>query len=605
MSAFNGYPFSAVAGQDKAKTALVISAVNPGAGGVLLCGEKGTAKSTLVRGLGELICEDVCELPLNVTEDMLVGAPDTGAAVTLGQRRLAEPLLKRADGRILYIDEVNLLPANIINVLAEVTSSGVVHVEREGLSLKYPSRFVLTASMNPEEGRLSPHFTDRFGMYAELHGEQDADVRCEIIRRRLRYEADPREFALEWRAAEEKLKKDICTARGLLPQVKCPDKLMSYAAYLSAAAGCPGLRGEIATVQAARALAAMEGSLEVAKEHIDAAAEYTLPHRMGKEAMSREEKQSPPAENCEDAGEGTDGTEKNETPCPEPPHSPNVGEEMWQDTEDFHGEIKVISPVNSRLKLKSPGKHTKAYIGAPTGRYVKHRIPDKKPEDIAVDATIRTAALHPPEPGMAITVRPEDIREKVRARRSGVTVMFLVDASGSMGAARRMGAVKGAILSMLTDAYERRDSVGMVAFRGTEAFTLLNITKSPALAARCLRGLKTGGRSPLAAGLLKAAELLRQEKIKNPDALQYLAVVTDGRANVPLSPGGSSEKDVQSAAEFIRGSGIISAVLDTEAGFIRTGGGKKLAEQLNGRHIPMPDLSANTVRDSIDGFLHS
>ena len=605
MREYNGYPFSAVAGQDKAKTALIISAVNPSAGGVLLSGEKGTAKSTLVRGLGALIGEDVCELPLNVTEDMLVGAPDTGAAVTLGQRRLAEPLLKRADRHILYIDEVNLLPVNIINVLAQVTSSGVVHVEREGLSLTYSSRFVLTASMNPEEGRLSPHFADRFGMYAELHGEQDPDIRCEIIRRRLRYETDPREFALEWCEAEQELKNDIRTARSLLPRVKCPNELISYAAYLSAAAGCPGRRGELATVQAARALAAMEGILAVTKEHIDTATMYTLPHRMGREIMSGKEKQSPSAKSRDDMGESTDRTENNETSLPDRPCGSQSVEEMWQDAENFPAEIKIISPVNSRLKLKSPGKHTKAYIDAPTGRYVKHRIPDKKPEDIAVDATIRTAALHPPEPGMVITVRKEDIREKVRARRSGVTVMFLVDASGSMGAARRMGAVKGAILSMLTDAYERRDSVGMVAFRGKEAFTLLNITKSPALAARCLRGLKTGGRSPLAAGLLKAAELLRQEKIKHPDALQYLAVVTDGRANVPLYPDGSSEKDVRSAAELIRKSGIISAVLDTEAGFIRTGGGKKLAEQLNGRHIPMPELSSDTVRNSIDGFLHS
>jgi len=610
MKSYKVFPFAAVCGQERVKKALLLNVINSNIGGVLISGEKGTAKSTLVRGLAGIAGDrSVVDLPLNTTEDRLVGSIDIEKAVKYGKRELEEGLLKEAHGQFLYVDEVNLLNRHIVNILLEVAASGVNVVEREGISCSHPSRFVLVGSMNPEEGLLCPQLTDRFGLYVEAKGEKDIDTRAEIIKRRLDYERSPAGFCRKWQQSSDREAEKISRARELLKEVEVSEGDCRLAAALSAEGRCAGHRAEIILVEAAKAIAALEGRTYITGEDMKEAAAYVLPHRM-REPSGLEEINENPRESGKEEQENVEGRQPEEEEKVEEPGEGIKGEGSLESSEaqdcieaieQWSGELSIKMEADRKAAAKGTGKRSKVRTGGRQGRYVRYKLPGGKVRDIALAPTLRIAAWSgrdrkDGEP--AILIRQEDIREKVRERQTGATILFAVDASGSMGAKKRMGAVKGAVLSLLNDAYQKRDSIGIIAFRNDHAEILLNITRSVDLAEKRLAGLPTGGRTPLAAGLYKAYELLKADKAKNPGSLQYLVLVSDGKANVPLV-GGNAFEDALTLGEKIRNEGIRSMVLDTENSYIQFGLAKELSKKMDSRYVKMQDISKPRLEEEV------
>ena len=612
MANYNSlFPFAAVVGQEKLKQALLLCAVNPQIGGVVISGEKGTAKSTLIRALRELMDVPFVELPLNITEDRLVGSIDLETAVQTGEILLCPGLLHKAHGGILYADEVNLLPRQIVNILLETAASGVNRVEREGLSLTDPASFVLIGSMTPEEGALRSSLLDRFGLYVEAHGTQKMTDRQLVMTRRLAYEQNPLAFRARWSQATADLRRRIQQAKQQLSQVSVPESCVRYASQLAIQGLCQGHRAELTLIETALALAAWECRLEVTQEDVKCAASMVLPHRL-REALELPDAPSPMEESS---------AENNDTGLQAPPVLPENSEPLSPEAvsasvdEPSSEEIQDIQPIDQDLSLPllkekkmaslGTGKRLKVRSDTSRGRYVRYRLPRGKVQDIAVDATLRAAVLSgrnfmaaSDTPG--ITVRSEDFREKIREQRTGAQILFVVDASGSMGARRRMGAVKGAVVAMLTDAYQKRDMVGILAFRGKDARMLLPFTRSIDLAQKCLRNLPTGGRTPLAAGLSAAALLLQAQQHRNHQIAQLLVLVSDGRANIG---GDDPFQEALDAGQMLRRLPCTCLVLDTEQGFAKFGMAKQIANAMGAEYCSLSGVSQQEILGHIEKYL--
>lgn len=617
------YPFAAIVGQERVKLALLYNLIEPRIGGVVLCGEKGTAKSTIVRGLAELTRQKVVDLPLSVTEDMLVGSIDFERAVKEGVRAFSGGLLARADGNILYVDEVNLLPDGVVNTLICAAASGENLVEREGVSFRHPCRFALVGTMNPEEGKLRPQFLDRFGLYVEVTGEADVDQRAEIIRRRMAYERDPAAFCSEWREKSAILSRQITQARELASRMEIDDPIRRLAAQYAAQAGTEGNRCELVLTRTAAAAAAWAGRGYITPEDLKEAAGYVLPHRRREDALPppqppeppnnqdhSEEENSPPEnqESQDPTGSAPEeprmeeqpGSDGEEIETPPPVELPQGGQEdQLVEGEDF--ALLSLLPVLSRdrMQRKGSGRRSRTKSGTSKGRYAAftaHPAPHQR--DLALDATLRAAAPYQSmrdHSECAVALTGQDLRFKVRENHIGATVVFCVDASGSMGAHKRMKAAKEAILSMLLDSYQKRDRIGMVAFRGEKAETLLDITASVDLAEKRLQRLPTGGRTPLAAGLYQSWQLLKARKLKDPELLPLLVLVTDGRANRALWTQDPVE-DALRAAELIRRDGIRAIVIDTEQDFISLHIAKQAADAMDADYYKVDELRGEHLR---------
>jgi len=633
------FPFTAVVGQEKIKRALLLNAVNPRIGGVLISGQKGTAKSTLVRGLAKLLPDmEVVELPLNVTEDRLLGTIDVEKAIASGIKSFEPGLLAEADGNILYVDEVNLLSEHIVNSLLDVAQSGVNIVEREGISHEHRSSFVLVGSMNPEEGMLSPQFLDRFGLFVEVTGEADLDDRKEIIARRLAYERSPDEFIKTYKEQDAEIAAKILGARKFFSQVEITDNIMKMAADLARQAFCQGHRADIVLVETARTMAAFAERTYISLDDLKEAAELALPHRIRQvppyeiqeqETQETEEKTPPqqmqqPPENEESRErpdleqtpqdseqdlpaqqhEGRDHRGQDETAANESLQQPESSEELVEDPGKIFRVITIQTKPFERKMRKGSGKRSRTKTSSRQGRYIRYRLPQGKLKDLAFDATLRAAAMagRGRNKDGFVRIEKSDYREKVREKRIGNTLLFVVDASGSMGANRRMKATKTAILSLLNDAYQKRDIAGLVVFRKTGAESLLGITRSVELANKKLRELPTGGKTPLPAGLALGYEILKARKVKDPDTVPVLVLVTDGRANVSLN-GGDPVEEAKEVGRKIRAEGINTLVIDSEQDFITLGLAKELAEIMEAQYYKLEALQVQEIETAVRSFL--
>lgn len=621
------YPFAAIVGQEWVKRALLYNLIEPRIGGVVLCGEKGTAKSTIVRGLAELTEQKVVDLPLSVTEDMLVGSIDFERAVKEGIRTFDPGLLARADGNILYVDEVNLLPDGVVNTLICAAASGENLVEREGVSFRHPCRFVLVGTMNPEEGKLRPQFLDRFGLYVEVAGEADIERRTEIIRRRMAYERNPAAFCAQWREKSAALSGRIARAKELAARIEIDEPIRCLASQYAAQAGTEGNRCEMVLARTAAAAAAWAGRGYITPEDLKEAAVYVLPHRRREdtplppqppeppqddENQDKPEEQDTPQEDQEPRNDGqsapeepqmeeqpgNDGEEMETAP---PVDAPQGGQDEEQLVEGEEFTLLSLLPAlpRDRLLRRGSGRRSRTKSGTNKGRYAAftaHPAPHQR--DLALDATLRAAA--PYQKGRdhsecAVALTDQDLHFKVRENHIGATVVFCVDASGSMGARKRMRAAKEAILSMLLDSYQKRDRIGMVAFRGERAETLLDITASVDLAEKRLQQLPTGRRTPLAAGLYQSWQLLKARKLKDPELLPLLVLVTDGRANRALWTQDPVEDALQ-AAELIRRDGIRAIVIDTEQDFISLHIARQAADAMDADYYKVDELRGEQLR---------
>ncbi|MEU9029195.1 putative cobaltochelatase [Streptomyces sp. NPDC048383] len=691
------FPFTAVVGQDDLRLALLLNAVSPAVGGVLVRGEKGTAKSTAVRALSALLpqvdvvpgcrfscapaapdaaCPDgphepgpgsarparMVELPVGASEDRLVGALDIERALSEGVKAFEPGLLADAHRGILYVDEVNLLHDHLVDVLLDAAAMGASYVEREGVSVRHDARFLLVGTMNPEEGELRPQLLDRFGLTVEVAASREPALRVEVVRRRLAYEDDPAGFAGRWAGDEREVRARVVAARALLPKVVLDDTALLRIAATCAGFEVDGMRADIVMARTATALAAWAGRTVVRKEDVRQAALLALPHRrrrnpfdapgldedMLDEILDRfpdEEPDQEPEPDPEPGGPDDDGPEggpdggpdgggappQDEGPGPsrEPappapedaadPGAPDAepAEQQPSEPQPARGDAGPDGPEQAAVRASEPfrtrmlsvpglgeggaaGRRSRARTAH--GRTTGARRPRGQLTKLHLAATVQAAAPHQRargRSGTGLVVRKDDLRQATREGREGNLVLFVVDASGSMAARQRMSAVKGAVLSLLLDAYQRRDKVGLVTFRGAAADLVLPPTSSVDAAATRLEQLPTGGRTPLAAGLLKAREVLRIERLRDPSRRPLLVVVTDGRATssggVGGSVGGTPRELSERAALLLRAEGVTSVVVDCEAGPVRLGLAGVLAADLGGPSVTLDGLRADAL----------
>ena len=629
------YPFSAIVGHDPLRLALLLCAVRPEIGGALIRGEKGTAKSTAVRGLAALLSAatgrggagsggGLVEMPLGATEDRVIGSLDLQRVLRDGEHAFSPGLLARAHGGVLYVDEVNLLHDHLVDVLLDAAAMGQVHIERDGISHSHEARFVLIGTMNPEEGELRPQLLDRFGLTVDVHASRDVDVRVQVIRRRMAYEADPDEFAERYADADAELARRIKQARALVDDVVLPDNEVRRIAALCAAFDVDGMRADLVVARTAAAHAAWRGANTVEEQDIRVAAELALPHRRRRDpfddpgidrdqldaALERAGADQEPDPDPPSGGQPADAEhdppqQNSHSPSksagPQPPNS--MGDDPQRPASPpSRSSPKPSAPPSAVFRTRAltipgvgegaPGRRSRACNTS--GRVVTATDGDEAgAHGLHLFATLLAAAENS-GPGR-LRPQPDDVRRAVREGREGNLVIFVVDASGSMAARDRMAAVSGATLSLLRDAYQRRDKVAVITFRRQEARLLLPPTSSAYIAGQRLTRFDTGGKTPLAEGLLAARELVIRERVRDKARRPLVVVLTDGRATAGPDPLGRS----RTAAARLVAEGAAAVVVDCETSYVRLGLAGQLARQLGAPTVRLEQLHADYLTRAV------
>lgn len=647
------FPFTAVVGQPLLKTALLLNAVDPRVGGVLIRGEKGTAKSTIVRALAAVLpdmdvvdgcrfscdpsdpklwCVECCEshtidsvatssrkprvvdLPMSTTEDRLVGTLDLEHALKHGERIFEPGILAKANRSILYVDEVNLLDDHLVDTLLDASAMGVNTVEREGVSFRHPARFTLVGTMNPEEGEVRPQLTDRFGLCVDVRGVKDPASRMEIMDRRQRFDEDPSAFIRAWVDCEDELRIRLSHARLRLSAVDLTDEVKQLIVSICIEADVDGHRADLVMARAATARASLEGRTVVEHQDVIEVAPMVLAHRVRKVPFANAESTESRVKELVSSFSRRAGLASgSDTGNGEKRHdTDDAGDGIRPGASDARDLSKVAIdslPLLEKGVLREldavrrsvSGRRHESVSSDSKGRHIRSvRTAAATLADVAIDATFRSAAPYQleREGDLAINIDPADIMSKVRKRKMGASIVLCVDASGSMGAADRMEAARGAALGLLKDAYQRRDRVGLVSFRGEGADIVMSPTASVELAQLKLKSMPTGGATPLAAGILQALELLENEIRRDAEVIPWLVLVTDGRANVGLN-GGLGSEDARAAGVKVRAAKINTIVFDTGAGPKATSGAREIARIAGGEYLRLADLDSRVIKEAM------
>ena len=581
------YPFSAVVGQDDLKLALLLTAVDPTIGGVLIKGERGTAKTTIARGLASLLPVNVAgvpapfvELPLGATEDRVVGSLDVNKALREGDTQLRSGVLARANGGVLYVDEVNLLPDHLVDLLLDAAATGWVTVERDGVSAGEAARFVLVGTMNPEEGDLRPQFLDRFGLSVVVQGLSSQDERMAAVNRRLEFDANPGAVIAAARPGEDSLRAAIVEARARLLSLPITSAHLSMVTAICAEQSLDGIRGDLAIIKTARALAAWEKAAEIGADHIRRATAFALPHRMRRRPPQR--KPQPPGNygpgfaNPPDAGTSI-ASDSSSRPAP-------GGDNGQPVTATAAPQPLAVTLVTDLIDRESAGRRGSGSLGS---RRATRATPYDQTGTLAINETITTAAVRGRRVGeRGIALAAADLMQHGRNGPGHSSVLFLVDASASMATQRRLELAKGAVLGLLQSNYQHRDEVALMVFRGEGVDLVIPFTNSIDGVEQALTDVPTGGRTPLARALTEAAQVLQT---RDPS---LLILFTDGRANVAVAGGGDPWQESLVASAQLKDSCAAAVVIDCEPGPIVLGRARQLASALDADCIPLSSLEA-------------
>jgi len=693
------YPFTAIVGQEEMKLSLLLNVIDPSIGGVLIMGHRGTGKSTAVRALADLLpqiarvrgcfyscdpademnlCDDcrarlvrdeklsreraavaVVDLPLGATEDRVCGTINIERALHEGVKTFEPGLLARANRGFLYIDEVNLLEDHLIDLLLDAAVTGRNVVEREGISIEHPARFVLVGSGNPEEGELRPQLLDRFGLHVEVTTVNDLEMRVRIVEQRESFERDPENFCARVEKEQESLRRRLVRARKNIPQVKLSRELLRSIAELCQQLKVDGHRGELTIARAARALAAYEGRKDVSATDIRRVATMALRHRLRRDPLEqsggssrieqRLDKLFPPAPNDEETAQAQDNHERGKPPTSSPPDRagggsggskrfdedpkgagnggvernapPALDARLADDSFDSnpHAQRRQINHLHS--KQRSTGLR-RSHDSTLRGRYVRASNLKTPGARIALDATLRAAAVKrgdrgqgtgagenqnlfirpTPDPRPPTPILADALRYKRFKRKAGTLFIFAVDTSGSM-ALNRIAQAKGALVRLLQQSYVKRDRVALVSFRGQDAEVLLPPSASVTRARRLLDELSVGGATPLAAGLSRALEIAERAARQGAERI-VLLLFTDGRANVSLQSNGAQNQvvrrrliqdELDRLGRVAEQSGVTTVVVDTQNRFTSSGEGQKLADVIGARYVRLGSAVDNLL----------
>ncbi|KGF94491.1 Protoporphyrin IX Mg-chelatase subunit D [Prochlorococcus marinus str. MIT 9201] len=692
---FRAFPLAAITGHSLLKLSLLLAAVDPSLGGVIIAGGRGTGKSVLARGLHTLLPpievldnESILEtlskrnsntslrpigrnldpdkpeewdistnklleeaigsdylnqideipkkvkeapfiqVPIGITEDRLVGSIDVAASLSTGEQVFQPGILAEAHRGVLYIDDINLLDDGIVNLVLEAIGREQNNIERDGLSLSHPCKSLLIATYNPEEGALRDHVLDRFAIVLSADQSIDNAQRVEITKSVLSHAENNIKFSEKWSEESDNLSTQLILARQWLKDVKITKEQITYLVNEALRGGVEGHRSELFAVKVAKANAALRGDENVNSEDLKVAVRLVILPRAMQIPPDDDDIQPPPPE---DQSPPPPPQSNNEESEPETSENDNE-QDQEQEEDNFDGEEEstpeipeefILDPeacmvdpdllLFSSAKAKSGNSGSRSVIFSDSrGRYVKPIIPRGKVKRIAVDATLRAAAPYQKSrrlrhPNKSIVIEENDFRAKLLQKKAGALVIFLVDASGSM-ALNRMQSAKGAVIRLLTEAYENRDEVALIPFRGNQAEVLLPPTRSITAAKRRLETMPCGGGSPLAHGLTQSAKVAKNA-LSTGDIGQVIVVgITDGRGNVPLglSLGQTEveEKEIDNAnlkqevldiAAKYPMLGIKLLIIDTERKFIASGFGKELADAAQGKYVQLPKATDKAI----------
>ncbi|MGB7969984.1 MAG: VWA domain-containing protein [Methanobacterium sp.] len=680
------FPFTAIVGQDDVKKSLILNAINPSIGGVLIKGDKGTGKTTAVRALADLLppikvikgcafncdpddkdslCDScksegyevetknmrVVELPLGSTEDRVVGSINIEKALKEGIKSLEPGILADANRNILYVDEINLLDDNLVDVLLDAAAYGVNIVEREGVSVAHPSNFMLVGTMNPAEGELRPQLSDRIGLHISVHSIMNLEERVQIMERREEFEKDPTAFKEKFNKEQSLILEKIVTAREMLKKVHVSRDIMGIIAYVCMEVGVDGHRADIAILKTSKTIAAYQNMDEVNTDHVEEAAQLVLGERFHKSSQNKnkinqmiqkakediskqkkeqEEKQnSDKQEDQKDNGQSPEGTkqpkdieEKGENNPQKPESGDEPGKSNEQenqntqnpgdhtpeklddnpDTKEKGKNLKSLEKeedvdscdqgLDIKKLLKIKGKKKKKLYGkrvdstTQKGKYVKSRLSKDLKNDIAIDATLRAAAM---SSDGVIQVKSEDLRHKVRKHGAKASLALVVDISGSMYSERKAERIKDILINVIDDAGRQGDKISVIGFKGKEAAVIIPTTKRATSFREQIDNITIGGTTPLASGMKKGFEILKKEKFK-PEYVPRMLILTDGMPNVAVDE--NPRKDALKIASELKDNEIQTIVVNFELA-VKYGRdmNMELAVASGGRYYDLEDIT--------------